>query len=121
MALDLGLHRHGELCQSTFSPFSQVEDESRRRVFWCAYVLDKTLAAQLGRPPVLRSAESDCPLPGADNEEDEWMTYGQVHSLNQASGTMKLLQSQRIGVMSYFINGCRLAAICESIIEKVSK
>ncbi|UZJ56473.1 hypothetical protein CBS101457_005793 [Exobasidium rhododendri] len=121
MALDLGLHRHGELSQSSETSIGQVEDENRRRVFWCAYVLDKTLAAQFGRPPILRSAESDCPFPSIHGEEDvEWMSWERVryHSAPNQAKKNKPLNEKRASVSSYFINGCQLAVICESIIEK---
>jgi len=107
------------MSQSTENPMSQAEEENRRRVFWCAYVLDKTLAAQFGRPPILRSVESDCPLPSIHSEDDEWMTFEKVRHHNPNSDALtRSLHGRRIGVSSYFINGCQLAVICEAIIEK---
>ena len=36
-----------------------MELESRRRLFWCAYSLDKYLAAALGRPRTFKDEDID--------------------------------------------------------------
>jgi hypothetical protein len=116
MVLDLGLHRYGEMKQSMDQPFQEIEDEQRRRIYWCAYVLDKTLASQLGRPPILRSCESDCPLPFITSEDEESTRWEKIRYPKEFKGA---LHGKPIGTTSYFINGCRLSVICEAIIEKV--
>lgn len=48
----------------------RVETECRRRVFWCAYTLDKYLAAALGRPRALREEDIDQVLPSCVDDAD---------------------------------------------------
>lgn len=65
----LGLHR----VQSTKSQriaMDTVEAESRRRAFWCAYVLDGYLSVMLGRPRILRDDDVDQPYPRNVDDED---------------------------------------------------
>jgi hypothetical protein len=57
LALAIGLHR-GRRCESS-STVDYVELESRRRLFWCAYSLDKYLAAALGRPRTFKDEDID--------------------------------------------------------------
>lgn len=56
LMLAIGLNR-GRKCDPTTSDY--VELESRRRVFWCAYSLDKYLAAALGRPRTFKDEDID--------------------------------------------------------------
>lgn len=57
LALAIGLNR-GRRCESRGTT-DYVELECRRRVFWSAYVLDKFLAAALGRPMTFRDEDID--------------------------------------------------------------
>jgi hypothetical protein len=57
LALAIGLHR-GRKCESS-ATVDYVEQESRRRLFWCAYSLDKYLAAALGRPRTFKDEDID--------------------------------------------------------------
>lgn len=117
MAMDLGLHRHAEMSQIMGPAFTPLEDETRRRVYWSVFVIDKMMAVQLGRPPVLRDAESDCPLPSFDGEDDipTWSSL----SLNFFSEeTNRKLGPKSLSVSMYFINGCRLACISEGIVAQ---
>ncbi|CAI7652589.1 unnamed protein product [Penicillium pancosmium] len=45
-----------------------VEEESRKRVFWCAYVLDNYMSAALGRPKVFHDEDIDQELPACAND-----------------------------------------------------
>lgn len=36
-----------------------VEEESRKRVFWCAYSLDNYLSSALGRPKIFHDDDID--------------------------------------------------------------
>ncbi|KAF2640332.1 hypothetical protein P280DRAFT_401545 [Massarina eburnea CBS 473.64] len=47
-----------------------VETESRRRCFWIAYVLDKYLAAALGRPRTFKDEDIDQELPTVVHDND---------------------------------------------------
>ncbi|KAF2029904.1 hypothetical protein EK21DRAFT_66742 [Setomelanomma holmii] len=68
LALAIGLHR-GRKCESS-ATVDYVEQESRRRTFWCAYSLDKYLAAALGRPRTLKDEDIDQELPTIVNDAD---------------------------------------------------
>lgn len=62
----IGLHRK--------SPGSAKLDlvalESRKRTFWCAYVLDDYLSVMLGRPRMLRDEDIDQPYPRNIDDRD---------------------------------------------------
>lgn len=63
----LGIHRK----QSTNShKIESVEAESRKRVFWCAYVLDGYLSVMLGRPRILHDQGVDQPYPNNIDDLD---------------------------------------------------
>ena len=65
----LGLHR----AQSTKSQrvvVDSVESELRKRVFWCAYVLDGYLSVMLGRPRIFRDEDIDQPYPRNVDDND---------------------------------------------------
>ena len=55
----VGLHRKTPKSQN----MDLVELESRKRTFWCAYVLDGYLSVMLGRPRILRDEDTDQPYP----------------------------------------------------------
>jgi hypothetical protein len=55
LAIGLNRGRRGD----PSGPVDFVELESRRRWFWCAYVLDKYLAAALGRPRTFKDEDID--------------------------------------------------------------
>lgn len=67
-AIDLGLHRHSAALPSDPSAGRAQE---RSRVLWGCYVLDKTLAAALERPMMLRASDIEVELPSTD-ERDEY-------------------------------------------------
>ncbi|KAF2793308.1 hypothetical protein K505DRAFT_325558 [Melanomma pulvis-pyrius CBS 109.77] len=77
LALAIGLHR-GRRGDSS-ATIDYVELESRRRLFWCAYTLDKYLAAALGRPQTFRDEDIDQELPTVVNDDDLL-----PHSINPA-------------------------------------
>ncbi|KAF2000508.1 hypothetical protein P154DRAFT_434860 [Amniculicola lignicola CBS 123094] len=52
-----------------------IELENRRRLFWCAYTLDKFLAAALGRPMTFKDEDIDQELPSVVNDVDLHSTY----------------------------------------------
>lgn len=110
MVMDLGLHRQAEMAQIMGPSFTKMEDEYRRRVYWSVYVIDKMMAVQLGRPPVLRDAESDCPLPSFEGEENVW-------TLPQKSFSEKT-NGKPLNMATYFTHGCRLARLSEPIIAQ---
>ncbi|KAF2821827.1 fungal-specific transcription factor domain-containing protein [Ophiobolus disseminans] len=68
LAFAIGLHR-GRKCEPS-TTVDYVEQESRRRLFWCAYSLDKYLAAALGRPRTFKDEDIDQELPTIVNDND---------------------------------------------------
>lgn len=61
VAQDIGLH-------SEFGPWPVVEGEMRRRTWWTIYILDRTLAVELGRPLLIDDVDCDVSLPaGVDD------------------------------------------------------
>ena len=68
MSIDAGLHRSAD----TYDLFDPIEDEVRKRTFWCVYIWDKQFGAHFGRPSLLRLRDCDVaePLP----VDDEFIT-----------------------------------------------
>ncbi|EXJ58776.1 hypothetical protein A1O7_06206 [Cladophialophora yegresii CBS 114405] len=63
----LGLHRRSSAASSKLD---LVALESRKRTFWCAYVLDDYLSVMLGRPRMLRDEDIDQPYPRNIDDQD---------------------------------------------------
>ncbi|ETI22253.1 hypothetical protein G647_06326 [Cladophialophora carrionii CBS 160.54] len=63
----LGLHRESSAASSKLD---LVALESRKRTFWCAYVLDDYLSVMLGRPRMLRDEDIDQPYPRNIDDQD---------------------------------------------------
>ncbi|KAL0959028.1 hypothetical protein HGRIS_014335 [Hohenbuehelia grisea] len=68
MCIDAGLHRSAD----SYDVFDPIEDEVRKRTFWCVYIWDKQLAAHFGRPPMLRLR--DCDVGEPTPVDDEFIT-----------------------------------------------
>jgi len=58
VAHDLGLHLE-------VGQWPPIEREMRRRTWWVIYVLDRSLALELGRPTMINDADCDVSLPAA--------------------------------------------------------
>jgi hypothetical protein len=58
VAQDLGLHT--EPATASF-----IEGELRRRTWWTVYILDRSLAIELGRPMLINDSDCDVSLPAA--------------------------------------------------------
>ncbi|KAF9431523.1 Transcriptional activator of fatty acid utilization [Entomortierella beljakovae] len=69
MASDMGLHRKCD----RWIPDKEVQ-ETRKRVFWCVYMVDSNMASATGRRPLLDDNEIDVPLvlPTATEGEEEY-------------------------------------------------
>lgn len=70
-AQDLGLHR-SHACDAKFTPKVL---ETRRRVWWCAYVLDRWIAATLGRPLTISDADCDVEVPSSSDENSAFLVH----------------------------------------------
>ncbi|KAI8931415.1 hypothetical protein NX059_011744 [Plenodomus lindquistii] len=75
LAFAIGLHRGRKYDVSSRGKIDYVEIEDRRRLFWCAYSLDKYLAAALGRPRTFKDEDIDQELPTIVNDNDLHPTY----------------------------------------------
>ena len=68
MCIDAGLHRSSD----TYNLFNPVENEVRKRTFWCVYIWDKQLGAHFGRPSLLRLR--DCNVAEPTPVDDDYIT-----------------------------------------------
>lgn len=75
LAFAIGLHRGRRYDVSSRGKVDYIEIESRRRLFWCAYSLDKYLAAALGRPRTFKDEDIDQELPTIVNDNDLHPTH----------------------------------------------
>ena len=72
MCIDAGLHRSAD----SYDLFDPIEDEVRKRTFWCVYIWDKQLSAHFGRPSMLRLR--DCDVSEPSPVDDEFITRDAV-------------------------------------------
>ena len=68
MSIDAGLHRSAD----NYDLFDPIEDEVRKRTFWCVYIWDKQFGAHFGRPSLLRLR--DCDVAEPSPVDDEFIT-----------------------------------------------
>lgn len=101
MCIDAGLHRSAD----TYDLFDPIEDEVRKRTFWCVYIWDKQLGAHFGRPSLLRLR--DCDVPEPSPVDDEFITRESVGV--PPPGTECRL--------SAFIVSLRIMVVLESVLD----
>ncbi|KAF2166688.1 hypothetical protein M409DRAFT_23318 [Zasmidium cellare ATCC 36951] len=66
-SIAMGLHRqYGAASESS----SFLHKEMRKRIFWCAYAIDRNISIALGRPPAIRDADIDVDLPVCTTDDD---------------------------------------------------
>ncbi|KAF7377418.1 putative transcriptional regulatory protein C3C7.04 [Mycena sanguinolenta] len=103
ISIDAGLHRSAD----TYDLFDSVEDEVRKRTFWCVYIWDKQLSAHFGRPPMLRLRDCDVGEPAP--VDDEYITREGVGAPVLPPGT-----SCR---MAAFVVALRILVVLESVLD----
>ncbi|KUI69372.1 hypothetical protein VM1G_05436 [Cytospora mali] len=103
LALAIGLNRGTRTEASAVS--GKIEMECRRRVFWCAYTLDKYLAASLGRPRTFREEDIDQQLPSC------------IDDSSMCSVELQTQRSQGQPVMVAAIAHVKLARILDQILR----
>ncbi|KAG5734630.1 Transcriptional activator protein acu-15 [Termitomyces sp. T112] len=101
MSIDAGLHR----CADDYDLFDPIEDEVRKRTFWCVYIWDKQLSAHFGRPPLLRLRDCDVSEPAP--VDDEYITRDSVGT--PPPGTECRLTA--------FICSLRIMVVMESVLD----
>jgi hypothetical protein len=103
LALAIGLNR-GKKTEAQ-GRTGKIEAECRRRTFWCAYTLDKYLAAALGRPRTFHEEDIDQELPSCVDDSD----LGRVPVEHKTS----LGQPLMLGAVAHI----RLSRINDGILE----
>jgi len=104
LAIDLGLHRDSE----AFDCFDPIEDEVRRRTFFCVYLWDKQASANFGRPPMIRMRDCDVGEPVA--VDDEFITHEGIRE--QPAGT-----PSRVEV---FMAVVKVFVVLESVLNRMA-
>lgn len=104
LAIDLGLHRDSE----AFDCFDPIEDEVRRRTFFCVYLWDKQASVQFGRPPMIRMRDCDVGEPIA--VDDEFITHEGIGE--QPAGTVSRLE--------VFMAVVKVFVVLESVLNRMS-
>jgi transcription factor-like protein len=103
LSLDAGLHRSTD----AYDIFDAIEEEVRKRTFWCVYMWDKQAGAHFGRPPLVRLRDCDVSEPAAI--DDEFITRDCIGSQPTDSET-----PSRMGA---FICVLRLLVVLESVLD----
>lgn len=101
LSFDCGLHRSAD----DYDLFDPVEDEVRKRTFWCVYLWDKQASAHFGRPPMLRLRDCDVSEPAI--VDDEFITRDGVGLQPQETESR----------MSAFVNTVRIFVVMESVLD----
>lgn len=101
LSMDAGLHRSSD----NYDCFGPIEEQVRRRTFWCVYMWDKQAAAAFGRPPLLRLRDCDAREPAV--VDDEYIT-------SESVGTQPEGSESRLGA---FVACTRLSVVLESVLE----
>ncbi|XP_006456252.1 hypothetical protein AGABI2DRAFT_228126 [Agaricus bisporus var. bisporus H97] len=101
MCIDAGLHRSAD----TYDLFDPIEDEVRKRTFWCVYIWDKQFSAHFGRPSMLRLR--DCDVSEPSPVDDEFITRDTIET--PPPGTECRL--------SAFIVSLRIMVVLESVLD----
>ncbi|KAL1407804.1 hypothetical protein Q8F55_007239 [Vanrija albida] len=108
---DLGIHLDGKTPASE-SQFSTEELESRRHMFWSAYLWDKTMSTYLGRMPMLQQTR-DSPKPIDPDVELDAAPWTPVGNRLDQFPPFKSCPSLEL---STFCNSSRLAIIMNDIL-----
>jgi hypothetical protein len=84
-------------------------------VWWCAFVLDKTLAEETGRPYILRSRRCTTPLPSVQEPDEYELWPSPTASLYLPA--LARINPRRSHVLTTFNATCRLGLIVEKIMD----
>lgn len=101
LSLDTGLHRSAD----AYDVFDSIEDEVRKRTFWCVYLWDKQAAAHFGRPPMIRLRDCDVGEPAM--VDDELITHDGI-------GIQPADHESR---MAAFVSLLRVFVVLESVLD----
>ncbi|PCH37143.1 hypothetical protein WOLCODRAFT_140731 [Wolfiporia cocos MD-104 SS10] len=101
LSVDIGLHRSVD----DYDVFDAIEDEVRKRTFWCVYLWDKQASSYFGRPPVIRLRDCDVGEPAI--VDDEFITRDGV-------GIQPADTESR---MHAFVSCVRIFVVLESVVD----
>ncbi|OZJ02651.1 hypothetical protein BZG36_04409 [Bifiguratus adelaidae] len=105
MAQDLGLHRSA----SRFK-MSKEEEETRRRVWWACYCLDRWTCASLGRPLAIHDSDCDVEMPSTAD-----LGFQDISRFAGANNIVKSMD-QTYGAFTHLV---RLSTILGHILKKL--
>ena len=95
LLLALGLNRRKAVSDTSHSDL--VQEECGKRVFWCAYVLDKYLSSMFGRPCALHDDDIDQDMPTVIEDTDISATAINTTGTNKMNSMMAPLYHQKLG------------------------
>lgn len=101
VSIDAGLHRSAE----AYDCFDPIEEEVRKRTFWCVYMWDKQAGAVFGRPAMIRLRDCDVGEPAL--VDDEYIT-------DEGIGPQPVGIESRLGA---FVATMRIFIILESVLD----
>lgn len=101
LSIDSGLHRSAD----AYDIFDPIEDEVRKRTFWCVYMWDKQACAHFGRPPMIRLRDCDVGEPAI--VDDEFITHDGI-------GIQPADHQSRMGA---FVSCLRVFVVLESVLD----
>lgn len=81
LAHDLGAHR-----RTTYSATPTIEDELRKRSFWCLVAMDRGICTVLGRPCAIYDEDFDLDYP-IDCDDEFWVSDDPQKAFKQPHGT----------------------------------
>lgn len=133
--LHAGLHR----CPFRYHELSSHDRHLRKRIFWCAYAIDRYLSQALGLPLGIQDSDIDVCLPAAREihssrnqrgvpynsrqylTSDDCQSYGQTESDNAPTGTMGNgynNQSMRENILASYVDSGTLTGRALEIFHK---
>lgn len=113
ISADLGLQR-----KSTDQPGEEGKSALKRRIFWCAYSLDRNLGVMLGRPFCIRDEELDVDLP-SDSENDDELVVQSLQPPANMSYSSGAIRPNFVGAIFLF-KMTRLVSAIRSTLYTVS-
>ncbi|RUP49124.1 hypothetical protein BC936DRAFT_143243 [Jimgerdemannia flammicorona] len=127
MAQELGLNKEDAMYRDGTDSFSRmdcIEQETRRRVFWCTFMIDKFSSSSTGRPQALDERDCDVLLPSDDTD---WqldhsvlteMLNGTPPPTTDPSSPQAVSLRPTIGVYAYLL---RMVAILGQVTHYVNR
>jgi hypothetical protein len=110
MAIEMRLHRQSD-------SNDPIQIEVRSRLWWNLYILEKMLSCETGKPVLLRSEESDCPLPSVSEADEFELMPSYVRSSKPSDQVRN--SSIKLRTISILHTSVKLAYIMERISREI--